>query len=62
MKIKENFLSERVDGCRLKTNMGEINWSNDFNSDMFSLDFDSLFSTVDSGSFSHFVTDTINWH
>ena len=29
-------------------------------SDMFSLDFDSLFSTVDLKSFSHFVIDTIN--
>ena len=33
--------------CRLKTNMDEINWSNDFYSDMFSLDFDSLFLIID---------------
>ena len=31
----------------MKTNMDEINWSNDFYSDLFSLDFDSLFTTVD---------------
>ena len=41
--------------------MEEINWANDFYSDMFSLDFDCLFSTVDLKSFSHFVIDTINW-
>ena len=46
-----------VERCRLKTNMDEINWFNDFYSDMFSLDFDSLFSTVDLQSFSHFVID-----
>ena len=40
--------------------MDEISWSNDFYSDMFSLDFETLFSTVDSESFSHFVIDTIN--
>ena len=28
--MKENFLSEQVDRCRLKANMDEINWSNDF--------------------------------
>ena len=43
----ENFLSEQIDRWRLKTNMDEINWSNDFYSDMFSFDFDRLFSTVD---------------
>ena len=41
--------------------MDEINWSYDSYSDMCSLDFDSLFSTVDSKSFLHFVIDTINW-
>ena len=41
--------------------MDEINLSNDFYSDMLSLDFDSLFPTVDLESFSHFVIDTINW-
>ena len=47
IKIKENFLSEQVDRYRLKTTTGEINWSNDFYLDMLSLDFASLFSTVD---------------
>ena len=55
IKIKVNFLSEQVDRCRLKANMNEINWSSDFYSDMFSLDFDSLFSTVALVSLSHFV-------
>jgi len=32
---------------RLKMNVDGINWFNDFYSDMFSLDFDCLFSTVD---------------
>ena len=27
--------------------MEEINWSNDFCSDLFSLDFDNLFNTID---------------
>ena len=27
--IKENFLSEQVDRCRLKTNVDEINWFNE---------------------------------
>ena len=31
----DNFLSEQVDRCRQKTNMDEINWSNDFYSDVF---------------------------
>ena len=39
----------------------QINWFNDFNSDTFPLDFDSLFPTVDLKSFSHFVIETINW-
>ena len=37
------------------------NWLNNSNSDMFLLDFDSLFSNVDFKSFSHFVIDIINW-
>ena len=37
--------------------MDEINWFNDFYSDMFSLDFDGLFSTVDLQGFSYFVVD-----
>ena len=48
MKIKENFLREQIDRCRLKANLDDIDWFNDYYSDMFSLDFDSLFSTVDS--------------
>ena len=44
-------------GANLKTNMDEINWFNDFYSDMFSLYFDSIFSTVDLKRFSHFVID-----
>ena len=44
---------------RLKTKMDEINWSNDFCSDMFSLDFDCLFSTIDLETFLHFVIDTL---
>ena len=40
--------------------MDEINWSNIFYSDMFSFDFNSLFSTVDLESFLQFVIDTIN--
>ena len=39
--------------------MDEINWFNDCYSDMFSVDFESLFPTVDLKSFSHFVIDTI---
>ena len=35
--------------------MDEINCSNDFYSNTFSSDFDSLFSTVDLESFLHFV-------
>ena len=46
IKMKENFLNEQVDRYRLKTNMDEINWSNDFHSDMFSLDFDRLFQLL----------------
>ena len=66
--------SEQVDRFRLKTNMDEINWSYDFYSDMFSLDFDRLFSVVALESLemkktvqlvknqtSHFFVDTINW-
>ena len=49
----ENFC-EQVDRCRLKTNEDEINWFNDFYSDIFSLDFASLFSTIEWKSFSHF--------
>ena len=37
--------------------MDGINWFNDFYSDMFFLDVDSLFSIVDLNSFSHFVID-----
>ena len=37
--------------------MDKINWFNDFYSDMFYLDFDSLFTTVDLKRFSHFVID-----
>ena len=61
MKVKENFLREQIDRHRLKTKMDEIEWSNDFHSDTFSLDFDCLFSTVDLQSFSHFDIDKINW-
>ena len=61
MKTEENFLSQQIDRCTLETNMDEINRSNDFYSDMFFLDFDSDFSTVDFESFTHFVIDTINW-
>ena len=61
MKTKQNFLTEQIDRYTLETNMDEINRSNDFYSDMFSLDFDSDFSTIDFESFSHFVIDTINW-
>ena len=58
----ENFLSEQIDRWRLKTNMDEINWCNDFYSDMFSFDFDRLFSTVDLyKTLWHFVIDAINW-
>ena len=51
MKIKENVLSEQVDLCILKTNLDEIKWFKDFYSDLFSLDFGSLFWTIDSESF-----------
>ena len=34
--MKEIFLSEQIDRCRLKTNMDKIIWSNDFYSDKFS--------------------------
>ena len=61
MKTKQNFLTEQIDRYTLETNMDEINRSNDFYSDMFSLDLDSDFSTIDFESFSHFVIDTINW-
>ena len=61
MKTEENFLSQQIDRCTLETNMDEMNWSNDFYSDMFFLDFDSDFSTVDFERFTHFVIDTINW-
>ena len=60
IKIKENFFREQIDRCRLKRNMDEIKWSYVFYSDMFSLDFDCLFSTNDLESFSHFVIDTVN--
>ena len=61
IKIKENFLPDQIDRCRLKTNMDEINWSNDFyNSDLFFLDSDCLFSTIDLKSFSHFVIGASN--
>ena len=46
--------------AQIENNTDEINWSNDFYSNMFSLDFDCPFSTIDSESFSHFVIDTIN--
>ena len=46
---------------QIENNMNEINWSNDCYSDMFSLDFDALFSTVDLQSFLHFVIVTVNW-
>ena len=61
MKTEENFLSQQIDRCTLETNMDEINRSNDFYSDMFFLDFDCVFSTVDFESFTYFVIDTINW-
>ena len=41
--------------CQLKTNVDEINLFNDFYSDMFSLDFDSAFATVELISILHFV-------
>ena len=41
--------------------MDEINWSNDLYSDMFFIDFESLFSTADSKGFPHLVVDKINW-
>ena len=44
-----------MDRCKLKTNMGEINWLTDF----YSLDFDCLFSAVDLKSFLHFIIHTI---
>ena len=59
IKIRENSLLEQIDRSRLKTNVDEINWSNDFHSDMFH--FDCLFLTVDLKSFSHFAIDPINW-
>ena len=37
--------------------MDEINWFHDFYLNMFSLDFDNIFSTVDLKCFSHFVID-----
>jgi len=45
---------------QIETNMEEINWSNYFYSDMFSLDFNCLFQIVDLESFWYFVIDTIN--
>ena len=60
IKIMKNFLREHIDRCRLKTNMDEINWCNDFYLDMLSLDFDGLFLTVDLKSSSYFVIGTIN--
>ena len=47
--------------CRLKTNVDEIYSFIDFYSDMFYLEFDCLFSTVDLKSFSNVIIDTINW-
>ena len=47
--------------CRLKANVDKINWFSDFYLEMFSLEFDCLFSTVDLKSFSHFSIDKINW-
>ena len=41
--------------------MDEINLSNDYSDKLFSLDFDSLFPTIDLESFLHFVIDTISW-
>ena len=58
---KSRKISEKVGRYRLKTNMDEINWSNDCYCHMLTLDFDSLFSTVDLESFSHLVIDIINW-
>ena len=39
--------------------MDEINWSNDFYSDTFSLDFDNLFSTIDLESLEMKENDTV---
>ena len=42
--------------------MDKINWFTDFYSDMFSLDFDGTFLTVELKSFSQFVIiGKINW-
>ena len=42
--------------------MDKINWFNDFYSDMFSLDFDGPFLTVELKIFLQFVIiDKINW-
>ena len=43
----------------LKTKMDEINYFNDFYSDMFSLNFDNLFSTVDLESHDMKENDTV---
>ena len=39
--------------------MNEVNWSNDVSSDMFFIDFESLFSTADLKGFPHLVVDKI---
>ena len=57
-QVKISYVS-RLKGADWKQTWTELTGSMTF-IQLFSLDFDSLFSTIDSKGFSHFVIDTLH--